>query len=49
MLLELFYMNRWETGRLCAMPGSAYGYIFLGMNDETFDVNLEGLKVRLRN
>ena len=49
MLLEFFYMNRWEMGRLCAMPGSAYGYIFLGMNDETFDVNLEGLKVRLRN
>lgn len=49
MLLEFFYMNRWETGRLCAMPGSAYGYIFLGMNDETFDVKLEGLKVRLRN
>ena len=47
--LEFFYMNRWEIGRLCALPGSAYGYIFLGTDDETFEVNLEGLKVRLRN
>ncbi|MBQ6966668.1 MAG: hypothetical protein IJP84_02050 [Lachnospiraceae bacterium] len=49
MLLEFFYMNRWELGKLCNLPGSAYGCIFLGMHGETFDVNLEGLKVRLRS
>ncbi|MCR4590849.1 MAG: hypothetical protein K5668_08520 [Lachnospiraceae bacterium] len=47
-LLEFFYMNRWEIGILCKGPGTAYGYFILGFQNEIFDVNLDGLKVRLR-
>ena len=48
MFLEFFYINRWEIGRLCKGPDSAYGYFFLGFRNELFDVNLDGLQVRIR-
>ena len=48
MIVEFFYMNRWEIGRLCKGPGTFFGYFFLGFKNEVFDVELEGLKVRLR-
>lgn len=47
-IVEFFYMNRWEIGRLCKGPGTFYGYFFLGFKNEIYDVELEGLKVRLR-
>lgn len=48
MFLEFFYINRWEIGRLCKGEDSAYGYFFLGFRNELFDVNLDGLLVRIR-
>ena len=48
MFLEFFYINRWEIGRLCKGEDSAYGYFFLGFRNELFDVNLDGLVVRIR-
>ena len=48
MLIEFFHINRWEIGRLCRVPGSIYGYFFLGFMNETFDVELPGLHVRIR-
>jgi len=47
-LLEFFYMNRWEIGILCRNPGMVHGHFFLGFQNEIFDIDLEGLKVRLR-
>ncbi len=48
MLIEFFHLSRWEIGRLCNGPGTPYGRFFLGFNNEVFDVDLNGLKVRLR-
>ena len=47
-LLEFFYMKRWEIGTLCRNPGMVYGHFILGFQNEIFDVDLEGLRVRLR-
>ena len=47
-LLEFFYMNRWEIGTLCRNPGMVYGHFILGFQNEIFNVDLNGLKVRLR-
>ena len=47
-LLEFFYRDRWEIGILCRNPESVYGYFFLGFQNEIYDVDLEGLKIRVR-
>ena len=48
MLVEFFHINRWEIGLLCKADDAPYGYFFLGFRNDVFDVNLEGLQVRLR-
>ncbi len=48
MLIEFFHINRWEIGRLCEVSDVPYGFFFLGFRNEVFDVDLEGLQVRLR-
>lgn len=48
MIVEFFNLNRWETGRLCKSSDSVYGYFFLGFRNEIFDIELEGLRARLR-
>ncbi len=49
MLIEFFHINRWEIGRLCQASDVPYGYFILGFRNEVFDVDLEGLQVRLRD
>ena len=48
MLLEFFHINRWEIGMLVKADNAPYGCFFLGYKNDTFDVDPEGLRVRLR-
>ncbi len=48
IIVEFFHINRWEIGRFCKGPSAPYGCFFLGYNNEIYDVDPEGLHVRLR-